>query len=224
MIARHRRATRVLAALGVLILLAAVGLYASIPLLIGSAPAPFNLPAASSAPGSVTAPSGGTWVAGSGSQAGYRVRVSILGQGGDIVGRTGAVSGNVVLAGARVVSATVAVDLRGIEQDGKPQRQLAKIMDLASDPDATFTLTSPIELGPDLTAGTPFTVTAAGTLAMNGTSRPVTVTLLARFDGVDAEIVSSVPVTFSDWGIKMPEGLEDHGAIEFLLVLQPSAS
>ena len=218
--ANHRRATRVIAALGVLLLLAAAGLYASIPLLIGSAPAPFDLPAASLATGPVAAAASGTWVAGPGSQAGYRVRASILGQGGDVAGRTGAVSGNVVLAGTRVVSAAFAVDLTGIEQGGKPQQQLAKIMNLATYPDAQFTLTAPIELGAAPTVGTPFSVTAAGSLAMNGTSRPVTLTMLARFNGVEADIAGSIPVSFSDWGIKTPSGLEDHGSAEFLLLLR----
>src|ERR1700690_3883216 len=143
----HRRFVRVFAVAVVLLVLAGVGLYASIPLLLGPPPAPLGLPAPATSGGTSPSSIQGTGSAGTGSMAGYRVRASILGQGGDVVGRTSTVSGTVVIAANAVVSASMSVDLTTIEQGGKPQPQLAKILDTGADPKATFTLTAPVALG-----------------------------------------------------------------------------
>jgi polyisoprenoid-binding protein YceI len=218
----HRRVVRVFAVAVVLLVLAGAGLYASIPLLVGPAPAPLGLPAPATSGGTSASSIQGTWVAGTGSTAGYRVRASILGQGGDVVGRTSAVSGTVVIAGNAVVSASLSVDLTTLEQGGKPQPQLAKIMDTGADPNAAFTLAAPVALGSTPVIGKTFTVSATGLLVMNGVSHPVTASLTARDDGNSLAVVGSIPILFSDWGIVAPWGLEDHGAIEFLLILARS--
>ena len=218
----HRRFVRVFAVAVVLLVLAGVGLYASIPLLLGPAPAPLGLPAPATSGGTSPSSIQGTWVAATGSMAGYRVRASILGQGGDVVGRTSTVSGTVVIASNAVVSASMSVDLTTIEQGGKPQPQLAKIMDTGADPNATFTLTAPVALGSTPVIGNTFTVSATGLLVMDGISHSVNASLTARDDGTSLAVVGSIPILFSDWGIVAPWGLEDHGAIEFLVILARS--
>jgi polyisoprenoid-binding protein YceI len=218
----HRRAVRVFTVAVVLLVLAGAGLYASIPLLVGPAPAPLGLPAPAASGGTSASSIEGTWTAGTGSMAGYRVRASILGQGGDVVGRTSTVSGTVTIAANAVVSASMSVDLTTIELGGKPQPQLARIMDTGADPNATFTLTAPVALGPTPVIGTTLTVGATGHLVMNGVSHSVTASLAARDDGTSLAVVGSIPILFSDWGIVAPWGLEDHGAIEFLVILARS--
>ena len=58
---------------------------------------------------------------------------------------------------------------------------------------------------------------------MNGVTHLVTSTVSARRDGTALEVAGSIPVTFSDWGIKGPAGygffacLADHGTAEFLV-------
>jgi hypothetical protein len=219
---RHRRAVRVFAIAVVLLVLAGAGLYASIPLLVGPAPAPLGLPAPATSGGTSGASGVGTWVAATGSMAGYRVRASILGQDGDVVGRTGTVSGTVVIAGNAVASASMSVDLTTIEQGGKPQPQLAKIIDTVADPNATFTLGAPVALGSTPVIGKTFTVSATGLLVMDGASHSVNASLTARDDGPSLAVAGSIPVLFSDWGIVAPWGLEDHGTIEFLVILARS--
>lgn len=218
----HRRAVRVVAVAVVLLMLAAVGLYASIPALVGSAPAPLGLPAAAASSGTSPASIQGTWIVGAGSLAGYRVRASILGQGGDVVGRTSTLSGSIAIAGSAVVSTSFSVDLTTIEQSGKPQPQLAKIIDTGTDPNATFTLTAPFDLGSTPAIGTTFSGSATGLLAMNGISHSVNASLTARNDGTSVAVAGSIPVLFSTWGIVAPWGLEDHGTIEFRLILARS--
>jgi hypothetical protein len=66
-----------------------------------------------------------------------------------------------------------------------------------------------------------------GSIAVNGITRPVTVTLTARRDGTSSETAGSMPVTFSEFRIKEPGGygflgsLAGAGTAEFLLVLRP---
>ena len=218
----HRRAVRVFAVAVVLLVLGGAGIYASIPLLVGPAPAPLGLPAPAASGGTSTSSIQGTWVVGTGSMAGYRVRVSILGQGGDVVGRTSTVSGTVMIAGNAVESAAMSVDLTTIEQGGKLQPQLAKIIDTGADPDATFTLTAPITLASAPIIGKTFAESATGLLVMNGISHSVNASLSARDDGTFLAVAGSMPVLFSDWGIVAPWGLQNQGAIEFVVILARS--
>ena len=154
--------------------------------------------------------------------AGYRVRAAILGRSADVDGRTSAVTGKVVLTDTEAVSASLSVDLTTLELGGKPQPQLAQIMDTAAHRDATFSLTAPIVLGSTPVVGKTFTVEATGLLAMHGTTRSVTVTFTARNDGSTLDVAGSIPILFSDWGITPPWGLEAQGSVEFLLVLTQS--
>jgi len=188
-----------------------------------SAPPPLALPtAAARAP---AGPAGGTWAVAAGSVAGFRVAESALGMSNTVAGRTGAVSGTIVVSGDRVTRAALRVDLRTIKVGGKVQSQFGTSLGTAADPVATFTLARPVTLGPRFIAGSAVTVRAPGYLAMHGTSRPVTVTLSGRRDGPALQAAGTIPVTFARWGIKGPAGfgivgsLADHGVAEFLLVL-----
>jgi len=170
-------------------------------------------------------PLDGTWAAGSGSVAGFRVGETAFGFSNDVVGRTNAVTGTIVIAGNRVTSATFRVSLTAIKVGGKTQQQLARSLGTRDHPTATFTLAQPVMLGPAFSSGTAITVTATGYLAMNGISRRVTLTISGRRDGSAMQAAGSIPVTFSEWGIAAPRGygllgsLANHGTAEFLLVL-----
>ena len=170
-------------------------------------------------------PLDGTWAAGSGSVAGFRVRETALGFSNDVVGRTNAVTGTIVIAGNRVTSATFRVSLTNIKVSGKTQPQFARSLGTRDHPAAAFTLAQPVTLGPAFSSGTVITVTATGYLAMNGISRLVTFTISGRRSGSAMQAAGSIPVTFSEWGIATPKGygllgsLANHGTAEFLLVL-----
>ena len=131
-------------------------------------------------------------------------------------------SGNVEIAGTAVESASLSVDLTTIEQGGKPQPQLAKVLDTGTNPTATFRLTAPVAPGSTPGIGTTLTVSAVSLLVIHGISHSATVSLTARDDDCSLAVTGSIPITFSDWGIVAPWGLEDHGAIEFLLILARS--
>jgi polyisoprenoid-binding protein YceI len=217
---KHRWLRWVAAGLATVVVLAFAGTFAFIHL-GGPVPAPLALPKLNAAAaGKGSTPVDGTWTAGKGSLAGYRVREEFFGPGNSLVGRTSAVTGKVVIAHNDVTSASFRVDLTTVTASGKAQPQLAKIIDTASFPDATLTLTKPIVTGSGLVMNKTFRVKATGMLAMHGTTRPVTFQATARYSGSLLEAAGSIPVLFSDWNIHAPEFLQNHGLLEFLLVLR----
>jgi polyisoprenoid-binding protein YceI len=215
------------------VLVAVGGPYVYTHLIAGDAPAPLS--AAATSPGTQPAGSAasaadqslnGTWKVTSGSQAGYRVKEVLFGQDNVAVGRTSAVSGQMAVAGTRVTGGSFSVDLTSVKsdqarRDGQFQQ---RIMDTGSYPTATFALTQPIEL-PSLPAdGSTVSAKAQGKLTLHGTTREVTVDVTAKRSGERFQVSGQIPITFADWNIPNPSfgGLvttEDHGQIEFLLVL-----
>ncbi len=218
---KHRWLRWVVAGLVTAVVLALAGTYVYIHFLAGPVPAPLALPKLNAAAaGTGSAPVSGTWTAGKGSLAGYRVREEFLGPGNIMVGRTSAVTGNVVIAHNDASSASFRVGLTTVTANGKTQPQLAKILDTASFPDATVTLTKPIAVGSGLVMNKTFTVKATGLLAMHGITRPVTFEVTARYSGSLLDASGSIPVLFSDWNIHAPQFLQNHGLLEFLLILR----
>jgi polyisoprenoid-binding protein YceI len=220
--ARKRHWLRwVAAGLATVLVLAFAGTYAFIHFLAGAVPAPLTLPKLTSAQaGTGSAPIDGTWAAGKGSLAGYRVQEEFLGPGNSLVARTTGVTGKVVIAHRDLSAASIRIDLTTVTANGKPQPQLAKILDTARFPVATFTLTRPVVLGPGPAMNQTFRVQAAGVLTMDGITRPVTFEATARYSGSLLEAAGSIPVLFSDWNIHTPQFLQNHGLLEFLLVLR----
>jgi polyisoprenoid-binding protein YceI len=212
----------ILAGLVVLIVLAVAGTGLIVTLTPG--PAPLALPKDAAAP---SGPLDGAWRVAAGSVAGFRVRETIIGFSNDVTGRTGAVTGTVVMTGAGVSSATFRVSLAAISVDGKTrQPQLVRSLGVTAHPFATITVSRPVLLPSSFAAGGMVTRTAAATLTLNGITRPVTVTLSARRDGTAIEAAGSLPVAFSGFRITGPGGygflgsLASNGTAEFLLILR----
>jgi polyisoprenoid-binding protein YceI len=188
-------------------------------------PAPLALPKDAAAPSGAL---DGTWQVATGSVAGFRVRETVIGFSNDVTGRTGDVTGTVVVTGAEISRATFQVSLAAITVNGKAnQPQLVKSLNLNAHPVATISLTQPVPLPVAFSAGATLTRSTAATLTLNGITRPVTVAMSARRDGTAIEAAGSLPVTFSSFHIKGPGGygflgsLASDGTAEFLLVLRP---
>lgn len=220
-IRRHRWLRWAVAGLVAVVVLAFAGTFAFVHFLGGPAPAPLALPKLDAATaGTDSAPADGTWTAGHGSLAGYRVREDFFGPGHSVVGRTRAVTGQIVLAHGSVTSASFRVDLTAVTASGKAQPQLARILDTVRFPAATVTLTAPAIAGSRLVMNKTFTVKVTGLLTMHGTTRAVSFSPTVRYSGSLLEAAGSIPVTFSDWNINVPQFLQSHGQLEFLLVLR----
>lgn len=160
-----------------------------------------------------------------GSFAGFRIEEELVGIGAtEAVGRTGAVSGTMTIDGTRVTAVDVQVDLSTITtNDSRRDRRALGAMNTAEHPVATFTLTSPIELGDDAADGTAVTATGTGDLTVNGTTNPVTASLEAQLVGETVVVVGTVPITFADFGVSVPSApvvvsAADHGVIELQLL------
>ncbi|HEY2957151.1 MAG TPA: YceI family protein [Actinomycetota bacterium] len=191
------------AALGVgaAVLVAVGGPYAYTHLVGGDAPAPLGATATSP----TTRPAGsapaadqsvnGTWKVTSGSQAGYRVKEVLFGQRQEAVGRTSAVTGQMVVQGSQVTSGRFSVDLTTVQSDQsrRDAQFQGRIMDTASYPTATFELARPIGL-PSLPGdGGTVGAKAQGRLTLHGTTREVTVDVTAGRSGDRFRLSGQVP-------------------------------
>jgi polyisoprenoid-binding protein YceI len=165
----------------------------------------------------------GVWNVTSGSQAGYRIQETLFGQSNTAVGRTSAVTGSMTISGTTVERGSFSVDLTKVtsDQSQRDHQFQGRIMDTASFPTATFTLTRPVRLGSLPSDGVEITETVTGNLTMHGVTRPVTFQVTARRSGSTIQAVGSIPITFADWNISNPSGgpatTEDHGILEFLI-------
>ena len=210
-----------LASLGVLVVLVVI---AAAGLELAPAPAPLVLPTAHTGP--LVGPRAGTWDVGAGSVAGFRVPETVLFMSNDVVGRTSAVAGSFVVSGDRVTATRFRVDLTTVKIGGKQQPQFARILGAHDQPEATFSLTEPINLSPGFASGKMTVASATGRLAMNRTSHLVTFTVSGRRYAATVQAAGSVQIEFSHWGIKAPAGygplgsLADHGVAEFLVALR----
>jgi polyisoprenoid-binding protein YceI len=231
-----------IAAIVVVAVLAVAGPFLYIHFFNGSTPAALSLSPSGSATASAASagastagtpaatavasgPVAGTWNAGSGSAAGYRVNEVLVGQSTTAVGRTTSVTGHLTIAGTTATAASFSVPMATVHSD-KSQRDGefdGRIMDVATYPTGTFTLASPIDLAPLPAAGVIKSYTAHGKLTLHGTTRAVTFTLTAERKGANIEVAGDIPVLFADYDIQNPSiggfvTTQNHGLLEFLLV------
>ena len=210
--------------------LAAVALFVGGPFIYvnfieGDAPPPLALTDATpTTEAASTAGVGGTWKIARGSRVGYRVKEVLFGQSNEAVGRTSKVEGSFTIEGTTVEAATFTVDMTSMKSDQERRdRQFhGRIMNTATFPTATFTLTQPIELGTIPAEGVTGTARATGTLTMHGTTKTVTFTVTGRRTGNAIQVNGSIPITFEEWDIPNPSfgsfvRTEDNGSLEFLL-------
>lgn len=162
------------------------------------------------------------------SQVGYRVKEILFGVDAEAVGRTNQLTGTFVIAGDQVVDGEFVVDVASIESDdGRRDRQFrGRIMSTDEFPDATFTLTEPIDLGTQPADGVAVTTTATGDLTLRGVTNPVTFDVTAEQQDGRIGVLGAIPVAFADYAIANPSisGIttEDNGLLEFILVFEPA--
>jgi polyisoprenoid-binding protein YceI len=177
-----------------------------------------------------TAPGGspaGQWAVRTGDDTvvGYRVRETFAGLSvaSDAVGRTGDVSGSMTVEDETTVTAAeVRAGLQALESDEERRDNAIRNRGLETDrfPEATFTLTAPLELPSPATAGEDVSVTAPGDLTLHGVTRQVEVPVRARWDGSTIEVAGSIDIAFADYDIDPPNvggfvSVEDEGELEF---------
>jgi polyisoprenoid-binding protein YceI len=171
-------------------------------------------------------PVDGEWTVSEGSQAGYRVKEILFGQDTTAVGRTSQVSGKITVAGTKIDSGTVTVDMASVATDksGRDEQFRNRLMAVGQYPAATYAITGPVDFGSVPAAGQKVTVKAAGQLTLRGKQQPVTTDLSVVRSGDSIQVQTSIDVRFADYGIPDPSipgiSTEDHGVVEVLLVLK----
>ncbi|MGQ0832606.1 MAG: YceI family protein [Microthrixaceae bacterium] len=166
----------------------------------------------------------GTWTVADGSRAGYRVKEVLFGQDSEAVGRTTDVTGTLEIAGTTVTAAEVAVDMTTVaSSEGRRDGQFrGRIMDTATFPTATFSLTEPIQLDAVPAEGVETTHQVTGDLTLRGVTRPVTFELTARRTAAAIEVSATIAVDFDDFSIPDasggPASVGRDGELELLLV------
>jgi polyisoprenoid-binding protein YceI len=238
-VSSHRRRRRNwlpwgLAAAAVVLVLAVGGPFVYIHFIEGAAPAPLSLntsasPGATGSGQETADPLAGSWTVATGTRAGYRVNEVLLGQDNVAVGRTSSVAGHLTIRQTTVTAGAFTVQMATIHSD-KSRRDMqfdGRIMDVATYPTGTFTLTRGINLAPVPATGKVVTYHATGNLTLHGHTRQVTFPLSAQRTATQIRVSGSIPVTFADWGIPNPSfasvvTTENHGLLEFLLVFRRS--
>lgn len=163
---------------------------------------------------------------------GYRVREELANIGAtEAVGRTPDVSGLLEIAGTTITRVEVTADLTTLQSDNRNRdRQLSRqALETEAYPQATFTLTDPIELGSVPAEGQVVEVTATGDLTLHGVTKSVQVPLQARLAGDTISVAGSLRIAFADFGIARPQAMvvlsvEDTAIMELLIHFRRSPS
>ncbi len=140
------------------------------------------------------------------------------------VGRTPNVSGTLTIAGSKLTAVAIMADLTALQSDDahRDGQLVNGGIETATFPTATFTLSSPIDLGATPTDGHEIDTTASGQLTLHGVTKTVQVALRARLSGSVVEVVGSLPIVFADYQISKPNGfsvlsIADSGTMELQL-------
>lgn len=157
---------------------------------------------------------------------GFRIQEVLAGVGAaTAVGRTGEVQGEVTIVGTSVTETVIVADLTKIVTNAsRRNRAVQSALNTASFPTATFTLTSPIEIGGVPGEGEILSSTMSGTLELNGVTRAIDIPFEAQLVGELIVLVGSADIVFSEWGIQIPQAqtvvsVEDNGILEIQLFL-----
>ncbi len=165
--------------------------------------------------------------AATGSFAGFRIDEELRAIGSTTaVGRTGDITGSMTIEGTTVTAASFEIDLTTITtNDSMRDDNVQAALDTDTHPTASFTLTSPIELGDAAAAGDAVSVTGVGEMTIHGVTNPIEITIDAQLiDGL-VVAVGSMNMTFSDFDVTVPDGgpvvsVDDVGIVEFQFLLR----
>ncbi|MGB6182451.1 MAG: YceI family protein [Rhodococcus sp. (in: high G+C Gram-positive bacteria)] len=157
--------------------------------------------------------------------AGYTVAEVLNGTDVTVVGTTADVSGSATIADQQLTAGEIVVQTATIttDSDRRDNQFRGNIFDVANNPTATFTVTSPVDLSSVPTDGTTATVTMDGTLTLKGQTRDVSVETEVLRSGETVVASGSIPVTWSDYGIEPPSlgfvTVAPSGSVDFLVTL-----
>ena len=171
----------------------------------------------------------GTWTVSPGDSrnfVGYRVTEKLIANISETeaTGRTDHVTASMKIDGTTVSDVTVAADLTTLQSDNsfRDGRIKGEGLESTKFPEAKFVLTKPITLTTQPAIGDTIKVEATGDFTLHGVTKSVTIELQGRYDGKNVQVVGSLPIAFSDYGITAPTApavasVDDNGEMEMQL-------
>lgn len=172
----------------------------------------------------------GTWTVQANADAtfvGYRIN-EVLNTIGDfeVVGRTSDVSGSLVIDGSTISEVSVVAQMGTLTTDnsGRDNAMRNQALETEQFPEATFTLTTPIELDVIPDEGQTMQTTATGELTIHGVTQVVDFPLEAQLVGESIVVVGQLPMLLADYAITAPSApivasVEDNALLELSIVL-----
>lgn len=157
--------------------------------------------------------------------AGYTVAEVLNGTDVTVVGTTADVSGSATITDQQLTTGEIVVQTASIttDSDRRDNQFRGNIFDVANNPTATFTVTSPVDLSSVPTDGTTGTVTMDGTLTLKGQTRDVSVETQVLRSGEDIIVSGAIPATWTDYGVEPPSlgfvTVDPTGTVDFLVTL-----
>jgi len=144
-----------------------------------------------------------------------------------VVGRSPAVTGSIEIAGSTIASVDVTVDMTQLitDDDRRTGAIRNQAIETGAFPQASFSLTEPIELGSLPQEGESVNVSAVGDFTIHGVTRAETIELTAQFTGGVIVIFGQLgPILLADYGIDQPSAaivlsVEDNATMELQLFL-----
>ena len=153
---------------------------------------------------------------------GYRIN-EVLTTVGDfeVVARTPDVTGSMEIAGGMVTSTELVAQMGTLTTDNNNRDRAMRSQALETEqfPEATFSLTSPIDLGDLPAAGETISITASGDLTIHGVTQAVDFPLDAQIVGSNIVVVGQLQVLLADYDIDAPSApvvasVEDNALLE----------
>lgn len=172
----------------------------------------------------------GEWVVQANADAtfvGFRIN-EVLNTIGDfeVVGRTSDVAGSVTIDDTTITGVSVVAQMGTLETDSSSRDSALRnqALETSEFPEASFTLTSPIELDSVPAEGVAIEVTATGDMVIHGVTQSVEFPLQAQLVGGSIVVVGQLNVLLADYEIEPPRApivasVEDNAILELSLVL-----
>ncbi|MCP4304928.1 MAG: YceI family protein [bacterium] len=189
--------------------------------------------ATTAAPSTTSAPAtsgglDGSWTADpSLSFVGYRIEEELASIGSvTAVGRTSEVDATLTFAGFAVTDLLVTIDMTTLQSDRSRRdgAMATRGLETTTFPEASFVLTSPIDLGAVPADGESIGASATGDLTLHGVTQSISLDLEGTLVEGTMVVVGSVDVALTDYGIEKPTGfsvlsIADVGVLEIQLAL-----
>ncbi len=160
---------------------------------------------------------------------GFRIDEELVNVGAtEAVGRTGDVTGTLVIDGDTVGSVDVTADMTTITtNNSRRNSRVQEALDTDQFPEATFSLTEGIVLPDGAASGEKVSVTGVGELTVHGVTQQIEIPLEAQLAGDTIVIVGSTEITFADFDVEVPSApvvlsVSDTGTLELQLLLKRS--